>query len=82
MKRILTKISGVILAFIGLFNGCCFADLVMPSDIKPTPEPPPSVAPVKTFNFTPIIIGIIAAIIVALVIIVLVSGKKNKEENK
>ena len=44
----------------------------------------PETSAVNTFNYTPIIIGIVAAIVVSIAIIILVSGNKevNKDENK
>ncbi len=94
MKKVLSKISSIALACLGIFHGCCFADAVVmdpvPSNKLISPKPVNTVAinetvqkvkPVKAFIFTPIIIGIIVAVIVLIAIIVLLSGKKNKDEN-
>ena len=42
----------------------------------------PDIEMARPFNYTPLIIGIIAAIIVAIAIIVLISGKNNENKNE
>lgn len=72
MKKFLTRILGMVVAFISVCYNFCYADIAISTRLKPT---------TSNSDILPmIIIGIVIIVLVVISIIILVKSENNKNE--
>ena len=78
MKKCLTRILGLVVAFVGICCNFCYADVI---DLSDPYYPSPSINEPTTSIIIPmIIIGIVIVVIVVASIIILVKSKSNRNK--